>query len=249
MIVKTEAIVLKKMRYGDSSLIATLYTKDRGKVKLIAKGALRPKSRFAATLMPLQHLNVQYYEKKGGLSVVSDAEMASVSHELSHSYEHLSVGLSLLESVDLKEEDDGPEPRLFAMLLRSIELLGELPHNPGNVFLLFQYHFATLQGYKIDLKNVPPADEELDVYNHLLAFYHEEGRAISRGKASGLSAFTFHIDSFYILRKLVASGFEECVQVSIDTDAFDELTRFFASYYSYHLERKVEYRSLALLRG
>lgn len=249
MIVKSEAIVLNKKRYGDSSLIASLYTRDSGKLSLIAKGALRPKSRFASALMPLSHLSIHYYKKKEGLSILSDAENLSIPHRLESSYEHLAVALSLLESVDLKEQDDGPEPRLFAMLLRSIEILGESRANPENIFPLFQYHFATLQGYKIDLKHIPEEDPDIEHGSFLLAFYHDDGALRHRGKASGLAAFTFHIETFYILRELVASGFEECHNVQMDKMAFDELTRFFISYFSYHLERKVDYNSLTLLRA
>ena len=50
MIVRTEAFVLKAVRFGETSMIYRLFTRDRGVVPVMAKGARRPKSRFGASL-------------------------------------------------------------------------------------------------------------------------------------------------------------------------------------------------------
>jgi len=247
MIVTAEAIVLKKMRYGDSSLIATIFTREHGKVKILAKGGLRPKSKFAATLMPLSHISIAYYEKKNKLSTASDAENLTPFYEITSSYEHLTVGLLLVEAIDLKQQEEGPDPRLFSMMLRCIQLLDELRVNPRNYFILFQFHFATLQGYKINLKYLPEEDFDIEGNGSLLGFYHEEGMARHWGRTGSINSFTFRIETFYIFRRLIAAGFEECHSIMLENDVFEELTRFFISYFSYHLEQKVEYNSLSLI--
>jgi DNA repair protein RecO (recombination protein O) len=247
MIKKAEAIILSNKRFGDSSLIAVAYTKQKGKLSLIAKGGLRPKSRFASTLLPLSYITLQYYEKKSGLSTVSDAESATTFHSIHQSYDHLSIGLALLETVSLLSEDDEAEERLFAMLLRSIELLDQHIASPRNLFILFQFHFATLIGYKIDLKTIPGYDPDIEESDNYLAFYHEEGSPKHRGRTSGYNSFTFRTETFYILRTIVAAGFDNCGEVPVDDSEFNELVRFFKSYFSYHLEQKVEFRSLSLI--
>jgi len=63
-ITKTEAIVLKSMKFGDTSKIATLYTKDHGKIKVIAKGIRKPKSRLAGALQTLSHIQIVFYRKR-----------------------------------------------------------------------------------------------------------------------------------------------------------------------------------------
>ena len=64
-IVRTEAFVLKAVRFGETSMIYRLFTRDRGVVPVIAKGARRPKSRFGAALGTFQRLLVTYYQKEG----------------------------------------------------------------------------------------------------------------------------------------------------------------------------------------
>src|SRR5690625_7432963 len=64
MIVKTEAIVLRKVDFSESSIIATLFTRKKGVISVIAKGAKKPRSKFAAALVPGQLLEVVFYNKE-----------------------------------------------------------------------------------------------------------------------------------------------------------------------------------------
>ena len=63
MIVSTDAIVLRSMKYGETSKIVTLYSKKFGKIKVIAKGARSAKSKFGASLEPMMHSSVIFYKK------------------------------------------------------------------------------------------------------------------------------------------------------------------------------------------
>lgn len=64
-IVRTEAFVLKAIRFGETSMIYRLFTRDRGVVPVMAKGARGPKSRFAAVPGTFQRLLVTYYAREG----------------------------------------------------------------------------------------------------------------------------------------------------------------------------------------
>ena len=59
MIISTNAIVLKTIRYGDSSIISRLFTENHGKVSIIAKGAWRPKKTSGMILEPMKHIHLQ----------------------------------------------------------------------------------------------------------------------------------------------------------------------------------------------
>jgi DNA repair protein RecO (recombination protein O) len=65
MIVKTEAIVLKTMKYRDTSKIVTLFTKNYGKLSAVAKGARDRNLRFGSALDSLSHVQVVLYKKEG----------------------------------------------------------------------------------------------------------------------------------------------------------------------------------------
>ena len=63
MLISTNAIVLKTIPYGDSSIISRLFTEDQGKISIIAKGAWRPKKTAGMILEPMKHIHLQYYHK------------------------------------------------------------------------------------------------------------------------------------------------------------------------------------------
>ena len=68
---KTEAVVLRGIRYGDADRILHLYSLQRGRIGAIAKGARRPKSRFGGRLEPFFRLNLLLHEGRGELLTVT----------------------------------------------------------------------------------------------------------------------------------------------------------------------------------
>ena len=71
---KTEAIVLRSIRYGEADRILHLYTPDRGRLSAIAKGVRRAKSRFGGRLEPYFRLRLVLYEGRSDLLTVTSAE-------------------------------------------------------------------------------------------------------------------------------------------------------------------------------
>jgi len=72
--VKTEAVVLRSMRYGEADRILHLYTPDRGRVGAIAKGVRRARSRFGGRLEPFFRLKLELHEGRGELLTVTGAQ-------------------------------------------------------------------------------------------------------------------------------------------------------------------------------
>ena len=70
---KTEAIVLRSIRYGEADRILHLYTAERGRVNAIAKGSRRPKSRFGGRLEPFFRLDMMLHEGRSELCTVTGA--------------------------------------------------------------------------------------------------------------------------------------------------------------------------------
>ena len=70
---KTEAIVLRSIRYGEADRILHLYTAERGRVNAIAKGSRRPKSRFGGRLEPFFRLDLMLHEGRSDLCTVTGA--------------------------------------------------------------------------------------------------------------------------------------------------------------------------------
>ena len=90
---KTEAIVLRSMRFAEADRILHLYTAERGRVGAIAKGVRKTKSRFGARLEPLSHVELMLHEGSGELQTVTGVELLRSHHATREDYYRLSVGL------------------------------------------------------------------------------------------------------------------------------------------------------------
>ena len=89
---KTEAVVLRSIRYGEADRILHLYSRDRGRVNAITKGARRPKSRFGGRLEPFFRLRLVLYKGRGDLMTVTAADTVAAHANLR------SDGAALMEA-------------------------------------------------------------------------------------------------------------------------------------------------------
>lgn len=79
---KTEGIVLRKLRYGEADSILQLYTHEFGRIGAIAKGVRRAKSRFGGRLEPFFRLDLVLHEGRSDLLTITSAETISAHAQL-----------------------------------------------------------------------------------------------------------------------------------------------------------------------
>ncbi|MFM7035057.1 MAG: DNA repair protein RecO [Planctomycetia bacterium] len=109
---KTRAIVIRATPFGETSCVATLYTRELGKVRGLAKGAWRPKSGFDAALDLLSSCQVLVLRKfSGGLDVLTEATLEHRFRVGSRTAFH--GGLYVAELLDAVTADADPQPDLF----------------------------------------------------------------------------------------------------------------------------------------
>ena len=71
---RDHAVVLRTWKLGEADRIVSLHTHDHGKVRGVAKGVRRTKSKFGARLEPLSHVTIQLYRGKGDLDTITQVE-------------------------------------------------------------------------------------------------------------------------------------------------------------------------------
>src|SRR3954470_563052 len=108
--VKTQAVVLRSIRYGEADRIVHLYTPDRGRVGAIAKGARRPRSRFGGRLEPFFRLDLMLHEGRGELLTVTAADTVSGSPRLRADGRALDAAARVCDAVSRLFETDEPHP-------------------------------------------------------------------------------------------------------------------------------------------
>jgi DNA repair protein RecO (recombination protein O) len=148
---KTEAVVLRSIRYAEADRILHLYTAERGRIGAIAKGVRRTMSRFGGRLEPLGHVELMLHQGSGELHTVTGVELVRSHHEVREDPYRLAVGLVGAEAMlRLFTEQEGNE-RAFGALTRFLDLLDETPSGGRSdldaLGLSFQLKLLWLSGY------------------------------------------------------------------------------------------------------
>jgi len=125
--VKTEAVVLRSMRFGEADRILHLYTPHRGRTAAIAKGVRRARSRFGGRLEPYFRLHLVVYDGKSELMTVTSAETISGHPRLREHAAALDSAARACDAVSRLFATPEPHPGVFALLCSELALLDARP--------------------------------------------------------------------------------------------------------------------------
>jgi DNA repair protein RecO (recombination protein O) len=115
-IVKTEGIVLKGMDFRETSRIVTVYTKKFGKVKVLAKGIRRPKSKFGSALETLTRSHIVFYKREQkDLYTLSESDILESHDDLRKNLLGFSYSSVLLDFLDKANPGEESNPRLYRL--------------------------------------------------------------------------------------------------------------------------------------
>ena len=128
-LVKTEAVVLRSMRYGEADRILHIYTPHRGRVSAIAKGVRRARSRFGGRLEPFFRLHIELHEGRGELLTVTGAQTVNGHRSLREDARALDAAARACDAVGRLFETSEPHPGVFNLLCRKLSLLDEKPRD------------------------------------------------------------------------------------------------------------------------
>lgn len=125
--VKSEAVVLRSIRYGEADRILHLYTPARGRLGAIAKGVRRTKSRFGGRLEPFFRIAVELHEGHGELLTVTGAQTISAYPRLRADARSIDAAARACDAVSRLFDTNEPHPHVFNLLCRQLALFDEQP--------------------------------------------------------------------------------------------------------------------------
>lgn len=119
---------MRRTRFSDTSLILTWFTADFGKIKTVAKGALRPKSKFSGVVDLFYECEIQYARStKSELHTLSEAGLINSRDGIRKDYVRVTLASYFAELLELTTEPDHPAPDLHDLLQRALNHLDEKP--------------------------------------------------------------------------------------------------------------------------
>ena len=146
----TPAILLRRIRFSETSLIVTWLTRDHGKLKTMARGALRPKSPFAGVLDLFFEADIAFARSgRSEIHTLREAALRNPFDGIRKEYARVELAAYFVELIDLVTESDHPVPELFDLLLRALAYLENA--TPSRKALVhFEHELARLLGVHVE---------------------------------------------------------------------------------------------------
>jgi DNA repair protein RecO (recombination protein O) len=172
---KTEAVVLRSIRYGEADRVVHLYSATRGRLGAIAKGSRRPKSRFGGRLEPFFRLNLILWEGRGDLSTVTSAATVNGHPRLRADGPALMAGARACDAVLRLLDTNEPNPAAYNLLCNYLALLDtEHEARGAGTALAFRLKLALAAGFSPELASCASCGEA----EHLTAFSGAAGGVV-----------------------------------------------------------------------
>ncbi len=244
MIQKQLAIVLHSFDFGESSKIISVFTREKGRISLIGKGLRNPKSKLHFVSQPMSILEITYYDKnREGLHLLASASNVVPMNAIFSSLEHITCGMMMIESFYLSLGENNAFEDLFDYSVNILNLLNNISSNPFNFFVASQFKLAETLGFWLQFDFM--LDNDLPK-NEKYAFSIEDGRPIMLG-SNQKNTLIFDYQTALYLQNIFRLPLNLLDTVPENKIAFSKVLSFFEKYFSFHFERKFEYKSFYLM--
>jgi DNA repair protein RecO (recombination protein O) len=145
---RDDGIVLRTQKLGEADRIITVLGRSTGRIRAVAKGVRRTKSRFGARLEPFTHVDLMLHPGRS-LDVITQAEVIRPYGEpLAADYPRYTAGVAMLETAErFTPEEKEPSLRQLLLLIGGLRALGEGEHDPRLVLDAFMLRSLAVAGY------------------------------------------------------------------------------------------------------
>jgi DNA repair protein RecO (recombination protein O) len=193
---KTEAVVLRSLRYGEADRILHLYSRDRGRIGAIAKGARRVKSRLGGRLEPLARVRLVMREGRGDLCTVTAVDTVDAHPALRESWAALQRATQACDAVLRLLDAAEPNEPAYNLLCRELQLLDTRPADATRAHALaFRLKLLLAAGFAPELAACATCGEP----EHLSAFSASAGGVVCPGCEAGSFALSAEAHEFLVL--------------------------------------------------
>jgi DNA repair protein RecO (recombination protein O) len=145
---RDDGIVLRTQKLGEADRIITILGRTTGRIRAVAKGVRRTKSRFGARLEPFTHVDLMLHPGRS-LDVITQAEVIRPYGEpLTGDYPRYTAGVAMLETAErFTPMEKEPALRQLLLLIGGLRALGEAEHDPRLVLDAFLLRSLAVAGY------------------------------------------------------------------------------------------------------
>lgn len=227
--------MLKHYEQGEADRMLTIYTRQHGKLRALAKGVRKVRSRKAGHLEPFTHATLQLATGRYWY-VVSQAEAVNTFPQLRADLEKVGYASYAVEMLDkFTYEEEESNHAIFSLLVDTLSRLDSQPDSFTPI-LYYETHLLDLLGFRPELHRCVVTEEEIKPQDQY--FSAALGGAVSPTAGDGLSgAVPVSMNALKYMRHFQRSTYAQAQRAEIDAGVQQELETLMQYYITYLLER------------
>jgi DNA repair protein RecO (recombination protein O) len=246
---KLSAILLRKVEYGDFDLILTFFSREEGKIALMAKSAKKSTKRFGGILELFSILQV-VINRGGGkkLPILQEAALLKPFYNIRTDMRKTAYASYWSELILAMLEDGAPQPELYALLNGLLSRLDSADGREEALSILFQMRFLLFSGYRPVLDQCSACRTPIEqIENNPVHFDMQRGGLLC-GKCGGAVTGGLQLSRGTVkqLLWLEKSSLATAARIRFSPQAIEEGLSFLEAFIPYHLGKQP--RSLKFLR-
>ena len=233
------AVIMRVKDLGESDLLVTFFTPQRGRLKGIAKGARKSRKRFVNALDLFSLVSLEYASRRqGDLLLLHSGKLIEAYPGLRSDYSSLSKASYMVELTEILFPPGVPEQGMFELLTLSLDALSR-GQKSGQIPLVFEFKAMSLGGYRIDTSRCALCGRPYQ--GEGIAVFIRERGSIACLKCAGPSPVSPPLEpgSVRAVETLQDKPFGEVMELSLDEAAMKELKAVLKLHREYRLERKL----------
>lgn len=232
---KVEGIVLKRTAYKEVDSMVTLFTREQGKVRVLARGSLRAKSRRGPHLEPLRH-SVLLISRGKGFDDVREADSEPLAPRPGDDLVRSACAQYIAELVDRLTVDQQPNERLFQLMLEALKALCK-PSNQDLILRHFESWLLRYTGFQPELYRCVKCRVRLGPVDNL--FSCQDGGVLCP-KCKTEDSLPISVDMLKVMRFLQRNNLKTAQRLKLRVPLSQELRHLMLAYIQYTLGQKVE---------
>jgi DNA repair protein RecO (recombination protein O) len=257
---KTDAIILKRDRQGETSLLVDAFLASDGRTRLLAKGARNPDSVLVGKLEQFSEVELMFYRKNDdNLGVISQVNQIRGNSDLSGDIRRLSYASAVVEALESVVLPGEKQKQVFELVRQTFYMLNYCqPRKLEFYFLAFLFKSLDLLGLSPELERCVKSGQPIETDEVLFSvekggvMAHEQADSQTQAKAWGTPGFSLgylKLDRGIIrsLQDIRKSSIDKLKGLNFSDKQKDVVRDMLLSFFSYHTGSKPDFNSLSFL--
>ncbi len=252
MIEKTDAIILKSKKYRDTSKILTLFTKDHGKLNMIAKGSRAKNNKFGGSIETLSHVSIVFYNyPQKDFQYISQASINDFFHGMHDDLSKTMIGMAITEIINNTTQPNDKNLAIYNLLLETFSALNECERDPLRYFIYFQINYADLIGYSPNFHSCASCGLEVESgYKYDSIYFSLENGALFCEQCQKKIIVILRKGSpgaGLVIRRLTGIPAGEVKTIRISSSLINEVLSVYHQYLKIHVSGMKDLKALDML--